>query len=123
MGEHPHASLPDDKVVQMKFEGEFLDITCKANPEYEKFMIYEKGKKLMYVMILKIIYRMLDSALLWYYLFSSKLSDLGLKLNPYERCITNKVIDEHQWTIGWFVDNNRVSHMDDNVKSMIALQD
>ena len=48
------------------------------------------------MLILKAIYGMIDSALLWYDFFSTILSDLGFKLNPYEKCITNKVIDEHQ---------------------------
>ena len=30
------------------------------------------------------------------------------------------MINENQCTIGWFVDDNKVSHMDDNVNSMIA---
>ena len=31
-GAYLHASLPDDKVVHMKFEGKFVDIMCKVNP-------------------------------------------------------------------------------------------
>ena len=37
-------SLPNDNIVPMKFEGEFLDITCEVNPKYEKCVTYEKGK-------------------------------------------------------------------------------
>ena len=66
-----HASLPNDKVVHMKFEGEFMEIMCEVNPEYEKFVIYEKGKKVLYVLILKSIYGMIKSALLWYDFFST----------------------------------------------------
>ena len=67
----------------MKFEGEFVDIMCKVNPEYEKFMIYDKVKKVLCVLILKVLYGMIESALLWYDLFSTILSYLGFKLNPY----------------------------------------
>ena len=83
-------------------------------------MVYEKGKKVLYVLILKAVYGMIEIALLWYDFFSTTLSDLGFKLNPYEQFIANKLIYEHQCTIGWFVDDNKVSHMDDNVNSMIA---
>ena len=103
----------------MKFEGEFVDIMCEVNPEYEKFVIYKKGKKVLYVLILKAVYGMIENALLWYDLFSTILSDLWFKLNPYERYIENKLIYEHQCNIGWFVDDNKISHMDDNVYSMI----
>ena len=41
------------------------------------------------------------------------------ELNPYERCIVDKVIDEHQLTIKWFVDENKVSNMDDSVNMVI----
>ena len=68
----------------MKFEGEFVDIMCQVNPEYEKFVTYEKGKKVLYVLILKVVNGMIESALLWYDLFSTTLLDLGFKLNAYE---------------------------------------
>ena len=45
---------------------------------------------------------------------------MGFKLNPYIKCIANKVIDEHQCTIGWFVDDKKVSHKYDNDNPMIA---
>ena len=31
-GAYIHTSLPDDKFVHMKYEGEFVDIMCKVNP-------------------------------------------------------------------------------------------
>ena len=82
-GAYLHTSLTDDKVVHMKFEGEFGEMMCKVNPEYEKFVIYDKVKKLLYVLILKAIYGMIESALLWYNLFSATLLYLRFKLNPY----------------------------------------
>ena len=63
LGLYLHTSLSGDKVVHMKSEDEFVDNMCKVNPEYEKFVIYEKGKKVMYVVILKAIYGMIESAL------------------------------------------------------------
>ena len=87
----------------MKIEGWFLDIMCEVNQEYETFVKYEKAKKVLYVLILNSIYGIIESALLWYYLFSATLSYLGFKLNTYEQFIANKVFYEHQCTIGWFV--------------------
>ena len=72
------------------------------------------------MLILKAIYGMIKSALLWYDLFYTILSDLGFKLNPHERSITNKVTNEHQFNIWWFVDDSRVSHMDYSVNSIIS---
>ena len=45
---------------------------------------------------------------------------MGFKNNPYEQCITNKLINEDQCTIGSFADDNMISHMDDNFNSMIS---
>ena len=84
-GSYLHTSLPDDKVVHMKFEGEFVVIMCKVNPEYKKFVTYENCKNVLSVLILKAIYGMIESALLWYDFFSATLSDFGFKLNPYEK--------------------------------------
>ena len=39
----------------MKFEGKFVEIMCEVNPKY-KNITYEKGKKVLYVRILKAIY-------------------------------------------------------------------
>ena len=61
---------------------------------------------------------MIKSSLLWYEIFSTTFSDLGFKLNPYERCIANKIISENQCTTVWFVDNNKVSHIENSVNSM-----
>ena len=44
----------------------------------------------------------------------------GSNLTHMNDELQKKLIDEHQCTIGWFVKNNKVSHIDDNVNSMIA---
>ena len=93
-----------------------MDIMYEVNQEKKKIITYEKEKNLLYVRNLKGNYGMIESDLLWYELFSTSLSDLGFKINPYERCISDKIIDENECTIRWFVDKNKVSHMDDSVK-------
>ena len=65
-GEYLHTSLPDDKVMRMKLAGEFLDMMCEVNLEHEKCVTYEKGKKVLYVLILKEIYGMIEIYLIWY---------------------------------------------------------
>ena len=36
---------------------------------------------------------------------------MGLsEINPYEKCIANKIINGNQCTIGWYVDDNKISH-------------
>ena len=76
---------------------------------------------MLYVQVLKAIYGMIESALRWYELFfTGTLCRMGFELNPYDRCVANKMIDGSQCTVGWYVDDNKVSHMSDKVNSMIV---
>ena len=92
----------------------------KVNLEYLEFVTEERGQKTLYVQVLKAIYSMIESMLLWYELFTTTLIGLGFKLNLYDRCLTNKVINGKQCTIAWYMDNNKILHMDDKVNTMIA---
>ena len=40
---------------------------------------------------------------------------MGFKLNPYDLCVANSQIKGKQCTIAWYVDNNKISHVDDTV--------
>ena len=82
-------SLPDDKVVNMLLEGEFVDTMCEVNLEYKEFITEEWEKKILYVRLLQAIYRMIESALLWYELFTTTLPWLGFKLDIYDRCLAS----------------------------------
>ena len=39
----------------------------------------------------------------------------GFKLNPYDRFVINKLVNSKQCTLVWYVDNNKVSHMEAKV--------
>ena len=75
---------------------------------------------MLYVRVLKAIYGMIESALRWYDLFSSTLTDMGFEINPYDKCTANKVINGSQCTVCWYVDDNKVSHVDDDVIDMVV---
>ena len=40
---------------------------------------------------------------------------MGFRINPYDKCVANKMIDGHQCTIVWYVDDVKVSHKDKSV--------
>jgi uncharacterized spore protein YtfJ len=40
---------------------------------------------------------------------------MGFKLNPYDLCVANSQIKGKQCTVAWFVDENKISHVDDTV--------
>jgi len=91
-GAYLHVKIPDDKFAILKIEGEFVDVMCDVNPEYKDDVRYENGKKVLYVQILMALCGMIESALLWYTLYVEVLHKEGFEINPYDRCVTNKVI-------------------------------
>ena len=47
---------------------------------------------------------------------------LGFEINPYDRCVANKVINGTQCTICWYVDDNKISHVDKDVVSQVLIE-
>ena len=76
-GAYLHAKFLQEKLVLMRVKGEFVDIMCDVNPEYKQHVTYEKGKKVLYLRVLRALYGCIESALLWYNLFTTTLKDLG----------------------------------------------
>ena len=107
-GAYLQADLPDDKFALLKFEGQFVDIMVEVNPDFAESVRYEKGRKVLYCRILKALYGMIESALLWYTLFADTLMQQGFKINKVDKCVANKMVDGKQLTIGWYVDDNIV---------------
>ena len=62
------------------------------------------------MLISKALYGLLKSALLFYLKLSKDLKDMGFVINPYDPCVANKMIQGHQMTVCWHVDNLKVSH-------------
>ena len=44
---------------------------------------------------------------------------LGFKINPYSKCVANKMINGKQWTFVFYVDDNKISHVDKEVVTSI----
>eukprot|EP00957_Ditylum_brightwellii_P090283 6875761-Ditylum_brightwellii.AAC.1 len=40
---------------------------------------------------------------------------MGFKVNPYDRCVANAMINGKQCTLTWYVDDNKLSHVDSKV--------
>ena len=63
---------------------------------------------------------MLRDALLFYNKLRSDLENTGFEINPYDPCVANKMVNGHQMTICWHMDDFKVSHKDDNAVTAIA---
>ena len=57
----------------MNLRGDFVDIICQFKPEYEQHMRNENGEKVLYLLVLRVVYCCIESSLLWYNLFSTTL--------------------------------------------------
>ncbi len=59
---------------------------------------------------LNAVYGTMVAALLYYKKFVKSLTKKGFKLNPYNGCVANKVVDGKQLTICFHVDDCKISH-------------
>ena len=95
----------------MKIRGRLVDMLVQIAPEiYKDFVTYENGQKILYVQVLRAIYGMLQSALLFYKKIRNDLTDSGFEINPYDPCVANKMVKGTQMTVVWHVDDMKVSH-------------
>ena len=102
--------LPENKEgsdrVCMKIVGELVEYLIEIAPEtYSKCVVMEKNKKVLYVVVLKAIYGMIEASLLWYHELSQKLKDIGFVFNPYDACVCNRIVNKKQHTVRFHVDD------------------
>ena len=95
-----------------------MEIICEGNPEHKKNVCVDNGVKLLYLCLLKDLYGFMDYALLSYDLYSKTLKSHGFAFNPYDRSIANSTINGKKFTIAWYVDNNKVFHIDKEVNTI-----
>jgi hypothetical protein len=106
----------DEVLYIMKLEGPLAHLLTKVDPEqYSQFMATERGKQVIYVKLKKALYGTLQAALLFWKDLSGYLQEMGFELNPYDRCVANKMIDGKQCTMLWHVDDLKISHVNDEV--------
>ena len=103
-----------DRIV-MKIRGAMVDMLLELDPLYEDYVVYEKGNKILYVHILRAIYGMLMSGLLYYKKFRAAIEGRGYEVNDYDSCVANKMINGKQHTVSWHVDDLKASHVDPKV--------
>ncbi len=102
-----------DERVMMKITGVLVDMLVELNPQlYGPHVVYEKRGKVLYVQVLRVIYGMLVSAILWYNKLRGGLEGAGFKFNPYDPCTANRPMKGSQHTVLFHVDDLKSSHKD-----------
>lgn len=99
----------------VRFVDKQVDALCEVNAKYKPFVMYEGKRKVLYVVLNTSLYGTIQAILLWYELYSTTLKSFGFKLNLYDLCVTNKLINNHQCTIMWHVDDSKISHVTEYV--------
>ena len=90
---------------------------------YCKYVTYSpKGQAMLYVKLSQALYGMLRADLLFYKRLRGDLDNMGFEVNPYDPCVANKRMNGKQMTICWHVDDVKVSHVDKNAVTALALE-
>ena len=111
----------DEDRVMMKITGVLVDMLVQIDPEkYGPFVVYEKNRKVLYVQVLRAIYGMLQSSLLWYQKLRRDLEQVDFVFNPYDPCVANRERDGKQHTVVFHVDDLKSSHVNSKVNDEFA---
>jgi hypothetical protein len=112
----------NNEKMMMKIRGPLVDMLVDIDKElYESYVVQENNDKVLYVELLKALYGTLQAALLFYKKLKNDLESIGFKLNPYDPCVANRVINGKQHTITWHVDDLKSSHVDPRVNDEFLL--
>ena len=118
--EMPEIKQGEERVM-MKITGVLVDMLIQLDPQlYGPHVVYEKGRKVLYVQVLRAIYGMLTASLLWYLKFKKDLEQIGFKFNDYDPCIANRMVNGNQHTVRFHVDDLLSSHVDPKVNDRFA---
>ena len=104
------------KRIIMKIRGSLLEILIEMDPEkYNEYVVLEIGRRIVYVVMLKALYGMMMSSLLYYLKFRGDLEGIGFRVNPYDPCVANRIVRNRQHTVIWHVDVLKSSHVNSKV--------
>jgi hypothetical protein len=112
--------LDGDKII-MKIRGQLVDILLEICPGvYDDYVRFEGKSKVLYVRMLKALYGMLISSILYYKKFRKDIESIGFEVNPYDICVANRTMNGKQQTVTWHVDDLKSSHVDPKVNDDFA---
>ena len=121
----PDAFLRTDfegEMVVMKVRGQLAEILVSMAPEiYKPYACRENNQMVVYLKVTTAIYGLIQSTLLFYNKLSRDLESIGFKINPYDPCIANHVVNGKQHTVSWHVDNLKSLHVDSRINDEFVL--
>ena len=58
---------------------------------------------------------MIKAFMLYYKKFRADIESIGYKINPYDPCVSDKMINSKQHAITWYIDDIKASHEESKV--------
>ena len=90
--------------IIMKYTGALVDMLLKMDPDmFKGYVVYENGRKSVYLVILRAIRGMLVASLLWYHKFNKDLKSIVFVFNIYDPCVENSTVNEKQHTFNFML--------------------
>ena len=100
-----------DNLIHINLEGKITKLLVKVEPRYAQYINDEGKKKVIYTELTKALYGTVQASyLLWKNQTSLLVNEFGFTINHYGWCVSNKEIKGAQCTIGWHVDDLKISH-------------
>jgi hypothetical protein len=102
----------ENGVAFIKIRGILVYILVEIAPKaYNSYASQDKkGKKQLLVQCHSALYGTMFARLLYYRKFVKSLKDIDFITNPYDPCVSNKIIESEQMTICFHVDDCKLSH-------------
>jgi hypothetical protein len=109
--------LDDKQKVIVRIRGPLVDMLVEIAPEvYGPYLTYYKhGNKQLLVECQNALYGTMVASLLYYEKFTESLKAEGYKMNPYDPCVWNKMINGKQCTILFHEDDCKILHVESKV--------
>ena len=93
--------------------GFLVDILVEISPDLYKSHVTteKKGVKQLMVQCHNALYGTMVTSLIYCGKFTNSFTDVGFKINPYDPCVANRIIDGQHMTICYHVDDCKFSHL------------
>ena len=103
----------------MKITGVLVHLPVEMAPElYGRYVVYDNGRTLLYVEVIRALYGMLVTYLIWYNKLCSDLEDIGFEFNPYDPFVDKRMVNDKQYTIIFHVDDLLSSYIDSKANEL-----
>ena len=88
-----------------------MDILCKISSDYKAYVTRDKiGVNQVLLHCQNDLYGTMVTSILYYCKFIKSIIIIGFEINPYDPCVSNKVIDSSQITMCFHLDDWKPSH-------------